>query len=196
MKPNVIKVNRKLIALAGESSRQRILGVLSAYSDRAFSLTDLAKESGVAKSNIGPLVKEFEEMGLISIERLTKIWRIRANLSSWAFKKSKIVRNLNFIYQSGLVEYLNEKFRNPRAIILFGSYRTGDDVSTSDIDIAIESDEPREMNTIHLAELESFENVIHRKIQIHTFHRKHVDQHVFSNIANGIVLLGHLETHP
>ena len=110
--------------------------------------------------------------------------------------KSKIIHNLNFIYQSGLVEYLNEHFNNPKAIILFGSFRKGDDISTSDIDIAIEADEVKEYKTVTMKELIEFENLIKRKIQIHLFNRKNADVHVFNNIANGIVLMGFLEVKP
>lgn len=193
MKPTIQKRYQGLIE---ESSLQRVLGVLSAYPEQEFSLSDLAKEARVAKPNMGTILDRLTNLGLIQIHRLTNIWRIKANTQSWNFTKTKIVRNLHFIYQSGLVEYLNDKYRNPRAIILFGSFRTGEDLSTSDIDIAIESDEPIEYQTTHLPDLEGFEKTIHRKIQIHRFHRKHVDAHTFTSIANGIVLLGSLEAHP
>ncbi len=127
---------------------------------------------------------------------MSKIWRIKANQQSPEFIKSKVIHNLNFIYQSGLVEFLNEQFNNPKAIILFGSFRKGDDISTSDIDIAIESDEVEEYKTVTTKELIEFENLISRKIQIHLFNRKSVDINVFNNIANGIVLMGFLEVKP
>lgn len=175
---------------------QRVLGVLSARPDQEFSLSDLAKEAGVAKPNIGELLTKLDKLGMIQIVKLTNIWRIKANNQNWNFQKNKIVRNLHFIYQSGLVEFLNGKYRHPKAIILFGSFRTGEDLTASDIDIAIESDEPIDYQTEHLPELEGFEKEIHRKIQIHRFHRKHIDAHTFMSIANGIVLLGSLEAHP
>ena len=101
--------------------------------------------------------------------------------------------NLNFIFQSGLVEFLLDYFNNPKSIILFGSFRNGEDLSTSDMDIAIESDEEKEYKAVRLRELENFENAIQRKIHIHLFNRKNIDPQVFNNIANGIKLFGFLE---
>lgn len=193
MKP---KVTKKYLKLLIHSSRQRIMEVFFCYPEKEFSLSDLAKEAGVAKPHIGVILQELEKLGFITITRLTKIWRIKANQQYWNFVKSKIIYNLNFIYNSGLVEFLNEYFRNPKAIILFGSFRQGEDFSTSDIDIAIETEEVEEYKTVLLRELVEFEKIIERHIQIHLFNRKKIDIHVFNNIANGIVLIGFLEVKP
>jgi len=193
MKPAILSRYQCLIE---ESSMQRTLGVLATYPDREFSLSDLAKEAGVAKPNIGAILDRLDKLGMITITKLANIWQIKAKTQNLHFQKTKIVRNLHLIYQSGLIEFLNEKYRNPRSIILFGSFRTGEDLSTSDIDIAIESDEPVEYQTAHLSDLEGIEKTVHRKIQIHRFHRKRIDAHTFTSIANGIVLLGSLEAHP
>ena len=91
------------------------------------------------------------------------------------------------------MEFLIEHFGNPKAIVLFGSFRRGEDFSTSDIDIAIETDETEEYKTVGLRILSNFEKEIGRKIQLHLFNQKNVDAHVFNNIANGIVLSGFLE---
>lgn len=193
MKP---KVTKQYLELLVQNSLQRVLKVLYHYPEKEFSLSDLAKEAGVAKPHIGSILHELEQLGLITITKLSKIWRIKANQQSWNFVKSKMVYNLNFIYQSGLVEFLNEQYLNPKAIVLFGSFWKGEDLSTSDIDIAIETDEVKEYTTIGFRELADFENTIGRKIQIHLFNRKKVDIHVFNNIANGIVLVGFLEVNP
>ncbi len=190
MKP---KVTKKYLGLLVQNSMQRVLEVLFRYPEKEFSLSDIAKEAEVAKPHIGAILANLEQLGFITITKLTKIWRIKANQQSGNFIKSKIVYNLNFIYQSGLVEFLIEHYGNPKAIVLFGSFRKGEDFSTSDIDIAIES-ETDEYKTFRLVTLiENFEREIGRKIQIHLFNRKNIDGHVFNNIANGIVLSGFLE---
>src|SRR3989344_3413382 len=131
-------VHKKYLKLFEETAKNRIAEVLFKYPEKEFSLSDLAKEAGVAKANIGNILDEFQEVGLITIEKLSKIWRIKAHTENWLYKKSKIIYNLNFIYKSGLVEFLIDHFKNPKAIILFGSFRRGEDLSSSDIDIAIE----------------------------------------------------------
>ncbi|MBI2658483.1 nucleotidyltransferase domain-containing protein [Candidatus Woesearchaeota archaeon] len=193
MKPIVPK---KLLMFYIETARQRVAKVLFTYPDKEFSLSDLAKEAGVAKAHIGEILDEFYKINLIQITKLSKIWRIKASQQSWEFIKSKIIYNLSFIYQSGLVEFLNEHFNNPKSIVLFGSFRKGEDLSASDIDIAIENDELKEYKTLQLNQLTEFESAINRKIQIHLFNRKNIDENVFNNIANGIVLLGFLEVKP
>ncbi len=193
MKPIVTK---KLLTFYIETARQKVLGILFKYPEKEFSLSDIAKEAGVAKAHIGKILDEFYSLELITLEKLSKIWRIKANRQNPEYIKNKIVYNLGFIYHSGLVEFINEEFNNPKAIILFGSFRKGDDISTSDIDIAIESDGAKGYQIVMHKKLAEFENQIGRKIQIHSFSRKNVDLNVFNNIANGIVLSGFLEVKP
>jgi predicted nucleotidyltransferase len=153
----------------------------------------LAKEAVVAKPHAGRIVEYLTELELITVVKLSKIWRIKANSQNVHFMNSKIVYNLNFIYHSGIIGSLNVQYRNPKSIVLFGSFRYGEDISTSDIDIAIESDDVKEYTLVKGNDFEDFENIIHRKIQLHLFNRKNVDINVFNNIANGVVLHGFLE---
>ena len=189
-------VHKRYLKLYEETAKNKIIEVLFRYPEKEFSLSDLAREAGVAKANIGEILEEFKEAGLINIEKLSKIWRIKSNQTNWLYIRSKIVYNLNFIYKSGLVEYLVDLFRNPKAIVLFGSFRKGEDISTSDIDIAMEKDEFTEHKIIGLRELSDVEKNLDRRIQIHEFNRKVIDKGLFNNIANGIVLLGFLEVNP
>jgi len=186
-------VHKKYLKLYEETAKNKIAEVLFRYPEKEFSLSDLAREAGVAKANIGNILNEFQEAGIISIEKLSKIWRIRSNQTNWLYVRSKIVYNLNFIYKSGLVEFLVDFFKNPKAVVLFGSFRKGEDISNSDVDIAIESTEAKGYETIGLRELSEFERNIGRKIQIHLFNREGIDINVFNNIANGILLWGFLE---
>jgi predicted nucleotidyltransferase len=185
-------VPQKYLKLYEETARQKVLQVLFQFPEKEFSLSDLAKEANVAKANIGRILDELYSIEFIEITKLSKIWRIKANQGSWQFVRGKIVYNLDFIYNSGLVEFLNEHFNNPKAIVLFGSFRKGEDISGSDIDIAIESDDFTGYDIASLKELVPFENETGRKIQLHLFNRKEIDINVFNNIANGIVLLGFL----
>ncbi len=193
MKPIVTK---KYLRLLVQSSRHRVLETLFRHPETEFSLSDLAREAGVAKPHIGAILYELTGLGLITITKLSKIWRIKANRNNERFIRSKIVYNLNLIYQSGLVEFLVEHYGNPKAIILFGSFRRGEDLSTSDIDIAIEG-ETDEYKVFRLVKhIDNFEREFGRQIQIHLFNRKNIDPHVFNNIANGIVVAGFLEVRP
>lgn len=187
----VIKQNQTI-----ETSRQRILEILFKFPEKEFSLTELAGRARIAKANIGRILDELQKKELIQIIKFNNLWRITAHQANLRFIRNKIIYNLKIIYKSKLIEFLNEYFKNPKAIILFGSFRKGEDISGSDIDIAIESDEIKDYKVIELKELDEFKKIIHRRIQIHLFNRKKVDINVFNNIANGIVLSGFLEVRP
>lgn len=188
-------VHNRYLKLYEETARRKIIEVLFRYPEKEFSLSDLAKEAGVAKANIGKILEELQEFELISIEKLSKIWRIKSNQTNWFYVRGKIVYNLNFVYSSGLVEFLVDYYKNPKAIVLFGSFRKGEDLSNSDIDIAIESNEIKEYRITGLRKLSGFEDIIKRRIQIHLFNRDSIDLSVFNNIANGILLWGFLEVN-
>ncbi len=192
-KPIVIKSYYKHYI---ESSSQRVIALFAHFPDKEFSLSDVAKLTKVKKSNIGNVLKILHKEELIIITKLKNIWRIKANRDNLKFIKMKIIYNLNFIYQSGLVEFLVDSYKNPKAIILFGSFRNGEDNSESDMDIAILDNSFKEYQTFYMRELYEFEKEINRKIQVHLFNERLVDINVFNNIANGIVLWGFLEVKP
>lgn len=192
-KPNIPKLYQEIY---NQTAAQKVMETLFMFPDKEFSLSDIAREAGVAKANIGAILEKMHSAKLIEITKLNVTWRIRANQQSFDFIKRKVVFNLNLVYQSNLVEFLDDYFRHPKAIVLFGSFRKGDDITDSDIDIAIEISEAEDYRIISLKELEDLEKDIKRNIQIHLFSRKSIDRHVFNNIANGIVVSGFLEANP
>ena len=192
-KPIVIKGYQQYYM---KSAFLRVMSIFFLYPDKEFSLSEIASEAEVKKSNVGKILNELYKYEFINIVKLKNIWRIKANRENWKFIKHKISYNISFIYSRGLVEFLVQHFKNPKAIILFGSFRKGEDTSDSDIDIAIWDDNVKEYELKRLRELSDFENVINRKIQIHLFNSKVVDINTFNNIANGILLFGLLEVRP
>ncbi|MBI4148018.1 nucleotidyltransferase domain-containing protein [Candidatus Woesearchaeota archaeon] len=189
-------VPKRYLMFIIETATQRVLEIFYRFPDKEFSLSDLAKEADVAKANMHTILTKLYKADLIEITKLTKIWRIRAKQRSWEYIRRKIVYNLSFVYNSGVVEFLNDHFHNPKAVVLFGSFRKGEDIAGSDIDIAVESDVVTQYTTTNLRELANVEKSIGRKIQIHVFNRADVDVNVFNNIANGVVLSGFLEVKP
>ena len=181
-----------------QTALQKVQEVFYKFPEKEFSLSDLAEEAGVAKANLGQIINLLAKYGFVKLEKLTKIWRIKADQESWFFVKNKIIYNLNFVYQSGILEFIYNTYHHPKSVMLFGSFRKGEDISTPDIDIAVESDEFKEYKILSgLKELESIGKTIGgRKIQIHEFSRKTVDKNLFNNIANGVVLIGFLEVNP
>jgi len=181
-------VHKKYLKFYEETVRNRIIKVLFLYPEKSFSLSELAKEAGVSKANIGKILEDLYSIEIVKIEKLSKIWRIKANHTNQLYIQNKIIFNLSLIYESGIVGYLIDYYKNPKAIIIFGGFRKGEDFSNSDIDIAIESDDFNDYKIIELNE-----KIMKRNIQLHLFNRKYINIEVFNNIANGIVLWGFLE---
>ncbi len=176
---------------------QSILALFYLSPLHEYALSELAKQAKVAKSTAFRIVNQLRDRELVTIAKIGLVWRIQANYQNPQFRRKKLLEyNLPFIFHSGLIEWLEQAYHHPKAIILFGSFRTGEDALGSDVDIALEVDRPEEKGIERRSELEQLESSLGRNIQIHRFHRSTVDRNVFTNIANGIVLSGLLEARP
>lgn len=160
------------------------------------SLTDLAKETEVSKKTASQVVEILIQEKFLKKEVIGKSWRITCEPSHLYNLSRKVPYNLTLLYESGIISKIYEMVGNPRAIILFGSYRKGDDTEKSDIDIAVEILGNDELNIHKLGE---FQKLGYRKnvpVNLHIFSRNKIDLNFFTNIANGIVLEGLLEVRP
>lgn len=179
-----------------ETSLQRVLSLIFWNPDAELSLTELAKKARVSKSSASTIVDWLKKTGIASVNEKGKVFRIRANMQNQEYTRRRIAHHLMALFESNFLEYLEKQFPTARAIILFGSFRKGDDIATSDIDIAVEMTEDKDIHIVRPPYLEAFEKLFGREIEIHAFNRKRVDINVFNSIANGIVLSGFLEVKP
>jgi len=166
------------------------------HPDQEISLTDLVQNVRISKTTANMIVRKLIKEGFLKLEELGRIWRISCNHEHKYNSSRKVAYNLESIYRSGIVEHVLSKIDNPKAIILFGSYRKGDDTEKSDIDIAVETLDDEEVNittTGIIPELGYRKNI---KVNILKFSRNKIDVNLFANIANGIVLYGFLEVRP
>lgn len=157
------------------------------------SLNELSEQLGISKTTANRIVTLLVNIGFLSKKVFGKVWRISCSQDHIYNYSKKIAYNLMMMHESGIIEEIHKLIENPRAIILFGSYRKGDDDETSDIDIAVEvlgNEEVKIMELGILPQLGYRKNVI---VNLHIFSRNKIDLNLFSNIANGIVLEGFLE---
>ncbi|MBI3051615.1 MarR family transcriptional regulator [Candidatus Woesearchaeota archaeon] len=197
----VLGKSKLLKFLIKRESIERLLQYLYTFPEREMSLSDLSKETGISKSTVSRLIGILQEAGIIEVIKLNTIHRIKANLNEFSYTKRKIAYNLSIVYESGLVEWLlawaNERGLHPKAVIVFGSFRNGDDISTSDIDLAVEVIDDAGPQHFELVDKDGKSvTVLDRKIQLHIFKRSDIDINFFNNVANGIVLHGFLEVKP
>ena len=167
-----------------------------AYPEVKTTLSELAKELGIAKKTASKIVGDLAKEGFLMVEQIGKAWRIHCNIEHHYNRTVKIGYNLSTVYSSGIIQEIYKIVGNARAIVLFGSYRKGDDIGSSDLDIAVEiiGNSDLEIKNIgNIAQLGFRKNV---PVNVHIFTRNKVDLNLFANIANGIVLDGFLEVRP
>ena len=112
---------------------------------------------------------------------MTKVIAYRDNEK---FTRYKLLRNLEKIYESGIIEFLSKEYHHPKVIILFGSFSRGEDIESSDIDIAILI--KRKLNL----DLSKYEKTLKKTVNIHEVDMNKISNEFKANLANGIVLEG------
>lgn len=166
------------------NTKEQILELLFKFPNREFHLREISKELKISPGAISKALSSLQKEKLITLEK-NFLLKTKANLNSERFKQLKRTNNLKQIYLSRLSDYLTEQFPLS-TIILFGSYSKGEDTEKSDIDIAI-MDKEKKLN------LEQFEKILDKKINIEFINIKSITQELKENIVNGITLSGHIQ---
>ena len=191
----MIKLKKKELFELNEAYNKVIFWFFS-FPNKEMSLNDLSAELKISKTTANQVVKDLVEGGFLKVEILGRIWRISCNKNHIYNYSKKISYNLMMIYESGVLDEVHKIIKNPRAIILFGSYRKGDDNQDSDIDLAAEIINDEEPRIIELPSIQQFGYRKNVKVNLYIFSRNKIDLNLFSNIANGIILEGFLEVIP
>jgi len=169
--------------------QQKILHLLFVKSGVSLNQRAIAKQLNVSAPAVMKALPILKKKNLIHIEqdKESKRWSIELNRDNQKVTQMKRVANLEQIYNSDLIKFLEEKFAGA-TIILFGSYSRGEDTNNSDIDIAIIGRKAKEVD------LTKFEKILERKILINFYDSfKEIHKNLKENICNGIVLSGGIE---
>jgi len=176
--------------------QNEIFRLLSIKAGMTLNQRDIAKILKVSPTAVSKSLPLLEKEDLIKIKRLNKI-----NLLSIEFNRDnqkaiyiKRAENIKLIYESEIMNHLNDNFPGC-TIILFGSYSRGEDSITadfeghkSDIDIAIVGTKGKEIV------LTKFEKLLEREININFYESwKIIDKHLKNNILNGVLFSGGVE---
>jgi predicted nucleotidyltransferase len=149
----------------------------------------IAKSLHVSPTSIAKALIPLEKSTLIKINKNSQM-----NLNLVEFNRDnhnaidmKRVENLKMIYESGIVRFLTDNLPGS-TIILFGSYSKGDDISTSDIDIAVIGMKNKELD------LTTFNKLLEKEVIINFYPSfSKIQEHLRNNILNGIILSGSVE---
>lgn len=171
--------------LLQDYSLYRVLNVFFDDPVKDFQLREISRIIKLHHKSVLIYIKKLLQLNLIKENKKTLYKSYNANTENERFKKYKKIFNQIKMYESGLVDYLEEKIM-PNCIVMFGSYAKGTDIQTSDIDLFVEAKEEK-------IELDKFEEKMGRKIHL-IFEKefKDLSKELKNNIINGVTLQGSL----
>lgn len=169
--------------LVGEKSIYSIEELFYNNPLKLYHIREISRLTGIPKSTVAVKIKYLIKEGIVKEDK-DVFKAFRSNDSDSKYRTKKMLYALEQIYESGLVDYLQEEF-HPGCVILFGSMRKGEYTAESDIDIFIE------MGEIEL-ELSTYEKKLGKEIQLFFNNDiRKVSENLRNNITNGIVLSGY-----
>jgi len=167
-----------------KTTTERILRRFFQNPTKQYHLRELSRELVLSMPTIIRSTDLLSKESLINKEKGKVITTVTAQRENATFIRLKRLYNLETIYCSGLIEYLNEVYTHPQAIILFGSYSRGEDIEKSDIDIAIITEKKKNQKVA------KFEKYCLHTIAIHEVNLSKISDEFRANLANGIILEG------
>lgn len=162
--------------------QQEIFRFLCIKSGKSFTVRSLSRHLKVSPTAISKSLPSLKRKGLINAEKDKESKRMAIRLNTGCPKTISLKRaeNLRFIYESGLDEFLSEKF--PKSVItLFGPYSKGEDDYNDSINIAVSS-KPKKLN------LTLFEKKLGRKIIVNFYSPRKINWSIDESISEGIIL--------
>ena len=160
---------------------------MCARAGERLSQREIARMLDVSPTAVANSVRELKARGLVRIEKTKTINFISFNRDEQRAIELKRVENLKMAYTSGLSDYLHNALPGG-TIYLFGSFSRGEDVATSDIDIAVIGRRQKAL------ELGKYGALLNRKINVNFYDSwGRIGAHFRNNILSGILLHGRVE---
>jgi len=169
-----------------KTNNEKVLEIFFDDPTRKFYIREIARTTNLNPNTVLNITNKLLKKGLIKREKKSHVVELYANLNK-EFKTLKRVNNLKRIYESGIVEFLAEKF-SPEAIVLIGSYSSGEDIKKSDIDIVVLPGKKDET----IESLDEFEKNLARKIHLINVNYNAMSDEFYTNLINGVILEGFL----
>ena len=172
----------------------KIIEIFLKEPSREYYVREIAKRTGKSPTTASKHLKKWIKKKILIGEKKYNHLLFRVNTESRQYKLIKINYNMELLEICGLIEYLEEFYEKPHAIVLFGSFARGEDNENSDIDILVISSK-KEI----AANLEKFKKILGREIQLFIHSPAEIKKMTKENPAllnswaNGIVLRGFLE---
>jgi predicted nucleotidyltransferase len=168
------------------NNEEKVLNILFKNPTAKFHLRELARMSKLNPNTILNITKKLEKRGLLLKEKKKHLTEIYANIENKRFILEKKLFNLKQIYDSGIIDFLTNKYK-PESISLIGSYATGEDIEKSDIDIVIITKFKEDSN------MTKYEKTFNRKAHLITTDYKEMSNEFYINLINGVLLYGYID---
>jgi predicted nucleotidyltransferase len=153
--------------------------------EKKFHIREIARQTGLSAPGVLKIVKKLKEESLLVSERENVVENVKASRNE-KFLQLKKANNILSLFESGLIDSLRDNYEEPEAIVVFGSYSKGEDISQSDIDIAVVTKKEAQLD------LKGFEKYLRRKIRIYEIQISDAEKEFLNNLANGTVVYGFL----
>lgn len=163
--------------------QQEILRFLYIKTGLTFNSRELARQLHVSATAIIKSLPKLEKERMILVKKDQGRFVIELNRQNTGLKRAE---NIKLLYESGLVDHLSENFPGC-TIIVFGSYSYGEDVFSSDIDIAIIGSKKKNIN------LDKYSKILGKNISLNGYEDLKIDNNLLQNLVNGIILKGYIE---
>ena len=164
----------------------KVLKIFFENPEKKFHIREIARITKLSPPGVMKIVKNLVGEELLASEKGKIVKNISVSRSE-KFVQAKRFFNLYSLYDSGLVSFLRQQYEEPEAVVLFGSYSKGEDISKSDIDIAVITSKEANLD------MKKFENILRRRINIHEIKIKEAERPLLNSLANGTILCGYLK---
>lgn len=164
----------------------KIMKLFFDYPDKEFHIRKIARLTKLSPPGTVKIVKKLKKEGLLNTKKEKIVEKVYASKTEKFFLLKKFY-NILSLFESGLINFLRDKYEEPEAIVVFGSYSKGEDISISDIDIAIITKKEMSLN------LKKFEKILKRKINIYEIQIENCDREFINSLVNGVVIHGFLK---
>ncbi|MBI3623545.1 nucleotidyltransferase domain-containing protein [Candidatus Pacearchaeota archaeon] len=156
-----------------------VAGVFFLEPTKDHFIKEISRKINLAHTSVNKHVSELMKEGFIKKVKSEIYPAYLANRDNPEFIFYKKIFNIISLRNSGIIDLISEK--NPRSIIVYGSYGKGEDTETSDIDLFIDS-------KIFKIDLEKYEKKLNRRM--HIIFKGEENKSLMSSISQGTLLFG------
>ncbi len=181
---NYIPKDTLMYLMVGKCSYLRVLEIFFREPTRIHFIKDISRQIGLAHTSVRANVRKLAEEGLILKKESRPFDGYIANRENGDFLWGKMACNI--LSLKPLRDLIVERL-GPSAVILFGSYLRGEDIESSDVDIAVISKVKTGLD------FSGIEELLMRKIRVIIVDGlSKLDKGIRGKISNGFLLYGTL----